>query len=178
MLIGAHSVKVEANGRLTVPEPVRAELGDELVFAYEPENGKCLRIYSAEGWRKRLEFIFGGQGMRLSYQDELLRDASDLAHSVKLDPLGRCVLPEDLRSAIGLRRDGRVIGLMEFAELWAAEERAYQRRRREEPEVAAARRSLWDELIVEARRRHGLADPLVPPEPEPAVPADGPGGAT
>jgi len=115
MFIGEYSHTIDSKRRLSVPAKFRAELGDKPVITRGFEN--CLFLYTQSKWRERAK--------KLSEMSPLQADARGLARimlagamEVKLDNLGRILIPDYLKDYASLEKDVVVAGLYSRIEIW------------------------------------------------------------
>lgn len=131
MFIGEYSHTIDNKKRLSIPSDFRSDLGDKAVITRGFEN--CLFLYPQSEWKERAE--------KISERSSLKSDARDLARvmlagarEVKIDDLGRILIPDYLKEYAELEKDVTVAGLYNRIEIWD-EERWENYRERTEDEI-------------------------------------------
>lgn len=118
MFIGEYSHTIDNKKRLSIPSDFRSDLGDKAVITRGFEN--CLFLYPQSEWKERAE--------KISNRSSLKSDARDLARvmlagarEVKIDDLGRILIPDYLKEYADLEKDVTVAGLYNRIEIWDEE---------------------------------------------------------
>ena len=120
MFRGVHSISLDVKGRLAVPTRYRERLADlcggRMVVTLSPED-RCLWLYPLPEWEQVEESLsrlpsFDRHGARL--RRLLMSHAVD----VSLDGSGRILLPQVLRSRIGIDRQLALLGMNNKFEIW------------------------------------------------------------
>lgn len=131
MFIGEYSHTIDSKRRLSIPAKFRAELGNKPVITRGFEN--CLFLYTQSKWQERAK--------KLSERSPLQADARGLARimlagamEVKLDNLGRILIPDYLKEYASLEKNVIVAGLYSRIEIWD-EERWEEYKEKTEKEI-------------------------------------------
>lgn len=118
MFIGEYSHTIDNKKRLSIPSDFRSELGDKGVITRGFEN--CLFLYPQSTWKERAQ--------KISERSPLQSDARGLARimlagamEVKLDNLGRILIPDYLKEYAELEKNALVAGLYNRIEIWDEE---------------------------------------------------------
>lgn len=115
MFIGEYSHTIDTKKRLAIPSKFRKELGKSAVITRGLEN--CLVIYPIKEWQvlaKKLGTLPGTQADARGFSRIMLAGAMD----VKLDNLGRILIPDYLKNYASLKRNVVVTGLFNKLEIW------------------------------------------------------------
>jgi len=129
--------KIDAKGRLFIPSTLRKELGD--VFHVTISIEDCLTAYSNETWERFLDKV---RALPFSQQTRMRPFFSNAARC-ELDSQGRILLPQKLRSRIGLEKDVAVVGAGTFVQFWDSQKYKLIADRESKPENLA---DVMDEL--------------------------------
>ena len=119
-LLGLHRYQLDAKGRVPLPAKFREAFEDGLVYLTLGQDG-CLFAFPTREWERRKEEV---QSRPLSAQDAraYARMFFGNAERVELDGQGRLVIPQRLRTQIGLDREAVVVGVSERLDIWASGE--------------------------------------------------------
>ena len=115
MFIGEYSHTIDTKKRLAIPSKFRKELGKQAVITRGIEN--CLVIYPVKEWQalaKKLGTLPSSQGDARGFARIMLAGAMD----VKIDNLGRILIPDYLKSYASLKKNVVVTGLFNRLEIW------------------------------------------------------------
>lgn len=121
MFIGEYSHTIDTKKRLAIPSKFRKELGRQAVITRGLEN--CLVIYPIKEWQvlaKKLGTLPYSQDDARGYSRIMLAGAMD----VKLDNLGRILIPDYLKTYASLKKNVVITGLYNRLEIW--EEKKWQ----------------------------------------------------
>lgn len=115
MLIGEYTHTIDAKKRLAIPSRLRKELGTKAVITRGLDN--CLFIYPQKEWQKLVEKLSGlpfGEKNSRSFVRLILAGASE----VKLDSLGRILIPDYLKNYAQLKKNVIIAGVYNRLEVW------------------------------------------------------------
>lgn len=140
---GSHEHKLDAKGRLSIPNKFRVVLGleeNDVLVVTRDAASKSLLVFWLDAWRRfeekaellsskreelALKRILEGELEAPSEEEEAAEDLMrQYHHEVKLDGLGRIQIPAMLRSFAGLKGGDpcRVLGKGGAIGVWAHEE--------------------------------------------------------
>lgn len=114
-MIGIYQHSLDAKGRLFIPARLREKLGDTFYLTLSTQS--CLTAYSLKKWEE-LEEKVGNMPRSKQLQ---VRPLFSHAARCELDPQGRVLIPQALRSFAGLTKNVAVVGTGLYAEIWDAE---------------------------------------------------------
>lgn len=117
MLIGEYKHTIDDKKRLAVPSRLRRELGAKMVITKGLDN--CLFLFPSSQWLKLVEKLSQlpiGQRDTRGFSRMMLAGASE----VKLDSLGRILIPDYLKEYAGLRKNTIIAGVHNRLEIWDA----------------------------------------------------------
>lgn len=117
-LLGQHRYQLDAKGRVALPGKFR-DAFEGGVFLTLGEDG-CLYALPQDEWERRRGEI---RDARLAGPQERARARMFFgnAERVDLDGQGRLLVPQKLRSQVGMGREVVVIGVSDWLEVWPAE---------------------------------------------------------
>jgi len=115
MLIGEYRHTIDTKKRLAIPSRLRRELGSKAVITRGLDN--CLFIFPLSQWNKLVEKLsklpFGQKDTR-GFIRLMLAGAGE----VKLDQLGRILIPDYLKQYAGLKKNIVIAGVYNRLEIW------------------------------------------------------------
>lgn len=118
MFIGEYSHNLDQKGRLIIPSRFRDELHASFMLSRGLDG--CLTIYSLDQWYKIFEEIeklpFTNKDKR-NYVRVLTSNASECT----LDNQGRILVPSNLASSVGIKKECVVVGANDHVEIWDKE---------------------------------------------------------
>ena len=115
MFIGEYQHNIDDKNRLAMPVKFRAELKSGAVVT--PGLDNCLFLFTKSNWQKLAEKLASqplGRADARGFSRIMLAGAMD----VKLDSLGRILLPDYLKKYAGLNKKIVVAGLYSRLEIW------------------------------------------------------------
>ena len=115
MLIGEYKHTIDTKKRLAIPSKLRKELGAKAVITKGLDN--CLWVFPSNQWSKlvgKLSQLPLGQRDTRGLSRIMLAGASE----VKLDGLGRILIPDYLKQYAGLKKNIIIAGVFNRLEIW------------------------------------------------------------
>lgn len=115
MFIGEYQHTLDNKNRLALPAKFRGELKNGAVITRGLDN--CLFVFTKSNWQKLADKIVNqplGKADARGFSRIMLAGAMD----VKLDSLGRVLVPDYLKSGAGLKKNVIVAGLYSRLEIW------------------------------------------------------------
>lgn len=122
---GAYEHSVDAKGRCIVPASFRTLLGKNFTIALNSDK-TAIALYPQEQWEKikaRLAQVRSTDIVGMQYVRFVMGNAFT---GNEIDLQGRVLLPQKLRTKIGLTKDIVFVGMNEHIEIWEAEAYAQQ----------------------------------------------------
>ncbi len=108
---------IDAKKRLFIPAKHREQLGREFVVC-RAIRSNCLRVYSQEGWE---EYTAKLAELKGSVADVTTRFLYRFTVDAEPDAQGRVVLSDGLIKHAKLQKEAVILGVGQYAEIWAAE---------------------------------------------------------
>lgn len=115
MLIGEYIHTIDDKNRISLPAKFRKEMGKSLVVL--PWMDSCLAIFTEKEWTK-MSSKLGDASMLQSDQRSFNRLMFGRAAEIGVDALGRVLIPDNLKEAIGLAGKAVLIGVQNRVEVW------------------------------------------------------------
>ena len=115
MFIGEYSYTIDSKKRLALPSKFRQSLGKTVVVTRGLDN--CLFLYPEKDWKEmaiKLSKLPLSQSNARGFARIMLAGASE----VKLDNLGRILIPDYLKKYASLKKKVIVTGLYNRIEIW------------------------------------------------------------
>ncbi len=115
MLIGEYKHTIDIKKRLAIPSKLRRELGLKAVITRGLDN--CLFVFPLNQWNKLAEKLSKlplGQRDSRGFGRFMLAGASE----VKLDGLGRILIPDYLKQYAGFKKNVIIAGVFSRLEIW------------------------------------------------------------
>ena len=115
MLIGEYKHTIDTKKRLAIPSKLRKELGAKAVITKGLDN--CLWVFPSNQWSKLVEKLSQlplGQRDTRGLSRIMLAGASE----VRLDGLGRILIPDYLKQYAGLKKNVIIAGVYGRLEIW------------------------------------------------------------
>lgn len=118
---GSSSAKLDEKGRFVLPQEMRFGLVEEgvLEFSLGLGLGGCLAIYRKSDVQKIVEKFEKKQHLG-KYQKFFTLFFSTL-HQTSCDKVGRVIIPQMLKKAVGIKSEIMVAGVLNKIELWPIE---------------------------------------------------------
>ena len=115
MLIGEYKHTIDTKKRLAIPSKLRKELGVKAVITKGLDS--CLWIFPLNQWSKLVEKLSQlplGQRDTRGFSRLMLAGASE----VRLDGLGRILIPDYLKQYANLKKNVIIAGVYNRLEIW------------------------------------------------------------
>lgn len=112
---GTSLLTLDARGRIGIPVRHREAFKDVLVTLTRHPDG-CVLLYPRTLWEEKRADLAALPYSARNFQRIVLGSAVDL----ELDSVGRLLIPVELRTLCGLKRDVSLVGLGDHMEIWDA----------------------------------------------------------
>lgn len=118
---GSTSAKLDEKGRFVLPQQMRFGLVEEgvLEFSLALGLGGCLAIYRQSDIQKIVAKFQAKQHLG-KYQKFFTLFFSTL-HQTSCDKVGRVIIPQTLKKAVGIKADIMIAGVLNKIEIWPKE---------------------------------------------------------
>jgi MraZ protein len=117
---GTYYNSVDHKGRISIPAKFRdkteSPAGEHYVIARGFEG--CLYVYPREAWMQVEEKLSSLKTLSDPRARFFVRTLLSNAADVKIDKLGRIMVPQNLLDLVGVKKDVVVRGVLEKLELW------------------------------------------------------------
>lgn len=122
MLIGEYIHTIDEKNRVSMPAKFRKELGKIVIITPGLEN--CLFIFTLKEWEKVSKKLSDSEN-DLSFlkadQRNFNRYMFGRAAEVEMDGVGRILVPDFLKTRIGLKGTAAIVGVKDRVEVWSEE---------------------------------------------------------
>lgn len=115
MLIGEYKHKIDEKNRISLPMKFRKSLGKNIVITRGLDN--CLFIYTEKEWIKMSDSL-SDLGMGQAERRKISRYFMSEAAELKIDSVGRILIPERLKSIASIKDNVVFAGLNNRVEVW------------------------------------------------------------
>jgi MraZ protein len=119
MLIGEYTHTIDDKNRVSLPAKFRKELGKKIIIT--PGLDNCLFIFTTKEWGKVSKKLSDSEN-DLSFlrkdQRSFNRFMFGRAAEVEVDSIGRILVPEFLKTRIGLKSSAVLVGVEDRVEVW------------------------------------------------------------
>ena len=130
MFIGEYTYTIDSKKRVAIPAKFRRALGRAAVLTRGLDN--CLVVYPTNEWNKLTKKLESLPSSKIDARG-FVRIMLSGATGVKLDKLGRILVPGYLKKYAFLKKDVVVIGLSNKIEIWDEERwKAYRQKTEKE----------------------------------------------
>ncbi len=119
MFVGKHFRTIDSKGRIFIPVKFREDLVKGVILS-QGFGGRCLFMFSKEGWKNMEEKIKSKKVSEINTL-EFSRWFSSSASEESLDQQGRTRIPPELIEYAGLKKDIVIVGQPDRAEIWDKE---------------------------------------------------------
>ncbi len=119
MLIGEYIHTIDEKSRVSMPAKFRKELGKKIIIT--PGLGECLFIFTTKEWEKvsrKLSDSDNDLSFLSADQRNFNRYMFGRAAEVEIDSIGRILIPEFLKTRIGLKETVAIVGVKDRVEVW------------------------------------------------------------
>jgi len=131
-LIGNFEHKLDAKGRLVIPACFREELGSR--FVATTTDHKCIKLYSECNWENDFLPRLHEFSIQEEDGDEIQRFILANSYKQEIDSMGRTLIPEKLRLAVGITGEVCINGNNKKLEIWDS--------------------ARWKELMRDSEKKH------------------------
>ncbi len=119
MFFGKHEHTIDEKNRIRIPKEYRSELGMDIVIGCGVN--KCLYLYPLETFVKRNEEKINID--EFDYEKQFaLGDYISTYVKPEIDSQGRFILPKELKSFAGIKKNIVTRGVIDRVEIWSEEE--------------------------------------------------------
>ncbi len=119
MFVGKHFRTIDSKGRIFIPVKFREDLVKGVILS-QGFGGRCLFMFSKEGWKNMEEKIKSKKVSEINTL-EFSRWFSSSASEESLDQQGRTRIPPELIEYAGIKKDIVIVGQPDRAEIWDKE---------------------------------------------------------
>ena len=122
-LIGTYECKADIKGRLMVPSPLKKQLMPVMSLSFVIKRAvfqPCLELYPMDEWNMLMQKM--GQLNRFNRKNnDFIRRFTAGVKTVELDATGRLLIPKDLMSFAGIKKEIVISSAINIVEIWDKE---------------------------------------------------------
>ena len=118
MFIGEYFHNLDTKGRIIIPSKFRDELHASFILTRGLDG--CLTIYSLEQWEKIFEEINKLPTTKKAAR-QYIRVLTSNACECLLDGQGRILIPNNLATPVGIKKECVIVGANDHIEIWDKE---------------------------------------------------------
>lgn len=117
-LIGTHRYQLDPKGRMSLPKGFREAFssGAFLTLGFDG----CVWVFPADEWERRKEEV-KSKPLNDAEARAMGRMFFGNADRIELDSQGRLLVPQGLRTTVGIDREAVVVGVDDHMEIWDGE---------------------------------------------------------
>ncbi|MBN2051587.1 MAG: division/cell wall cluster transcriptional repressor MraZ [Spirochaetales bacterium] len=117
MITGEYKASIDEKGRIMVPARIRSAIsGNVLVVTRGIDS--CIWLFPPEEWQRISESLMSATSVFKSRTRLLQRRIIAPAQEVEIDKAGRLNIPPTLRESAGLGKEGIILGIEKYIEIW------------------------------------------------------------
>ena len=122
-LIGTYECKADVKGRVMVPAPLKKQLAPAMPEGFVIKRAvfqSCLELYPMEEWNALMEKM-GSLNRFNRKNNDFIRRFTAGVKTVELDATGRLLIPKDLASFAGIKKELVLSSAINIVEIWDKE---------------------------------------------------------
>ncbi|TQD39843.1 division/cell wall cluster transcriptional repressor MraZ [Haloflavibacter putidus] len=119
-LIGTHECKIDAKGRLLLPSALKKQLLPILEEGFVLKRSvfePCIEIYPMRQWQELMKKVNGLNRFKKKNNDFIRRFTAGVK-LIEIDASGRLLVPKDLYSFAGLKKEIVLSSAVDIIEIW------------------------------------------------------------
>lgn len=119
ILIGTYECKIDAKGRVTLPAPLKKQLGDlEAGFVLKRSDfQRCIDFYTMDEWNLEMQKI-NSLNRYVKENNDFIRKFMSGVKLIEIDSVGRMLIPKDLLEFSNIDKDLVLSALGNRVEIW------------------------------------------------------------
>ncbi len=146
MITGEYKTSIDEKGRIMIPARIRSAVSGNMLVVTRGID-RCIWLFPPEEWKRISENLMSSTSVFKARTRLLQRRIIAPAQEVEIDKSGRLNIPPTLRESAGLNKEGVILGIEKYIEIW--NEKAYTAYLEEsESEFREAAEELGDVLSV------------------------------
>ncbi len=122
-VLGTYEAKVDAKGRFMFPAPYKAQLGVDVKNGFVLKRSifkKCLELFTLEQWKQESAMVSKLNMFKKKNADFVTKFMAGVK-PVEMDGNGRLLLPKDLLSYCGIKKQIVLTSVVNRIEIWDKE---------------------------------------------------------
>lgn len=118
-LIGTYECKIDAKGRVTLPAPLKKQLGElEVGFVLKRSDfQRCIDFYTMDEWNLEMQKV-NSLNRYVKENNDFIRKFMSGVKLIEIDAVGRMLIPKDLLEYSQIDKDIVLSALGNRVEIW------------------------------------------------------------
>ncbi|ATA89719.1 transcriptional regulator MraZ [Capnocytophaga stomatis] len=119
ILIGTYECKIDAKGRITLPAPLKKQLGDlEAGFVLKRSDfQRCIDFYTMDEWNLEMQKV-NSLNRYVKENNDFIRKFMSGVKLIEIDSVGRMLVPKDLLEYAQIDKEIVMSALGNRVEIW------------------------------------------------------------
>ncbi|MFK8271451.1 division/cell wall cluster transcriptional repressor MraZ [Capnocytophaga stomatis] len=119
ILIGTYECKIDAKGRITLPAPLKRQLGDlEAGFVLKRSDfQRCIDFYTMDEWNLEMQKV-NSLNRYVKENNDFIRKFMSGVKLIEIDSVGRMLVPKDLLEYAQIDKEIVMSALGNRVEIW------------------------------------------------------------
>lgn len=119
ILIGTYECKIDAKGRITLPAPLKKQLGDlEAGFILKRSDfQRCIDFYTMTEWNLEMQKV-NSLNRYVKENNDFIRKFMSGVKLIEIDSVGRMLIPKDLLEYAQIDKEIVMSALGNRVEIW------------------------------------------------------------
>nr|WP_155285339.1 division/cell wall cluster transcriptional repressor MraZ [Capnocytophaga felis] len=119
ILIGTYECKIDAKGRITLPAPLKKQLGDlEAGFVLKRSDfQRCVDFYTMDQWNLEMQKV-NSLNRYVKENNDFIRKFMSGVKLIEIDSVGRMLVPRDLLEYAQIDKEIVMSALGNRVEIW------------------------------------------------------------
>ena len=117
MITGEYKAAIDEKGRIMVPARIRAAISGNILVVTRGID-RCIWLFPPEEWNRISENLMSSTSVFKARTRLLQRRIIAPAQEIEIDKSGRLNIPPTLRESAGLEKEGIILGIEKYIEIW------------------------------------------------------------
>ena len=117
MITGEYKAAIDEKGRIMVPARIRAAISGNILVVTRGID-RCIWLFPPEEWNRISENLMSSTSVFKARTRLLQRRIIAPAQEIEIDKSGRLNIPPTLRESAGMEKEGIILGIEKYIEIW------------------------------------------------------------
>ena len=117
MITGEYKASIDEKGRIMIPARIRSAISGNMLVVTRGID-RCIWLFPPEEWNHISESLMSSTSVFKARTRLLQRRIIAPAQEIDIDRSGRLNIPPTLRESAGLHREGIILGIEKYIEIW------------------------------------------------------------